>query len=313
MNFLSIEYFITIAEEGSFTKASDLLFISQQSLSEHIKKLETELGVTLFKRGRSLTLTEAGECFLRGAQNIISARDQMLNEISQLTEQQMNQLTIAVSTFDIPPFLSNLLLEFSKCYPQYKTSIVKRMVRDISTHMQGINLYFSFLPLNDDLEHCYLLEDRLCVAVADSLLDRIYGDRRQEIEIALSETRDLSLLAELPFILLNDKSGLLSQDLEYIFKQYCFTPRVSFQSENADLNFSVCLKGVGAMIGPEDCLRRKPKENYGNVSNPLCFLPIDSKGLKVALALSHEKGKKLTLAEKRFIETTRRFLSAPTE
>ena len=84
MNFLNLEYFIIIAEERSFSRASERLYISQQSLSEHIKKLEASLGVTLFIRGRTLALTEAGECFLQGAKEILATRDQMLRNISSL-------------------------------------------------------------------------------------------------------------------------------------------------------------------------------------------------------------------------------------
>lgn len=313
MNFLSMEYFIAIAEEGSFTRASERLFISQQSLSEHVKKIETELGISLFKRGRTLSLTDAGKCFLRGSKNILSARDQMLSEISFLTQQRQNQLTIAVATYDTPPFLSNLLLEFSKSYPQYKTAIVKRLVRDVASNMKGINLYFSFMPLDDNLEHYYLFEDQLCLAVSKDLTSMIYADRWNRIEDDLLKSRSLSLLKELPFILLYDKNGDLSQDLEYIFRQYHFSPDIGFSSENGDLNFSMCLKGAGALIGPQDFLRRKLCQYAKDISDSIALYPIDPCGLKVALALSYEKGRDLTLAEKRFIEVTHHYLSETSE
>ena len=45
MNFLNIKYFIAIAEEQNISAAARKLYVSQQSLSEHLKKLETEIGV----------------------------------------------------------------------------------------------------------------------------------------------------------------------------------------------------------------------------------------------------------------------------
>ena len=63
MNFLTLKYFIAVAEELSITKASEKLFISQQSLSKHIIKLEKELEVTLFERAPTMSLTYAGKRF----------------------------------------------------------------------------------------------------------------------------------------------------------------------------------------------------------------------------------------------------------
>lgn len=51
MNFLNIKYFIAIAEEQNISAAARKLYVSQQSLSEHLKKLETEIGAPLFIRG----------------------------------------------------------------------------------------------------------------------------------------------------------------------------------------------------------------------------------------------------------------------
>ncbi|NYC53083.1 DNA-binding transcriptional LysR family regulator [Clostridium beijerinckii] len=67
MNFLNLEYFLTAAEELNFTKAAKKLFISQQSLSSHISKLENDLGVELFNRTVPLTLTPAGKSLVKNA------------------------------------------------------------------------------------------------------------------------------------------------------------------------------------------------------------------------------------------------------
>jgi LysR family transcriptional regulator, nitrogen assimilation regulatory protein len=66
-----LRYFIAIAEEGSLSAASHRLRIAQPSLSQHVIKIEQELGVTLVRRSpRGITLTESGDILLRHAREI---------------------------------------------------------------------------------------------------------------------------------------------------------------------------------------------------------------------------------------------------
>ena len=66
INFLNLEYFLVAAEELNFTRAARKLYISQQSLSNHISNLEKEFDVILFNRTSPLTLTYAGRALRPG-------------------------------------------------------------------------------------------------------------------------------------------------------------------------------------------------------------------------------------------------------
>ena len=74
MTLQQLAYFIAAVEHGSFSAAAQALYIAQPSLSEQIKRLENELGVTLFVRtNRQLVLTEAGQLLLPEAQRTLAA------------------------------------------------------------------------------------------------------------------------------------------------------------------------------------------------------------------------------------------------
>ena len=76
MDIKQIQYFLRVAELGSFTKAAPVLGLTQPALSWQVGKLETELGVELLSRnGRGVNLTEAGVVFLRRAKALVEDAD----------------------------------------------------------------------------------------------------------------------------------------------------------------------------------------------------------------------------------------------
>ena len=73
MELRHLRYFVAVAEEQSFTKASEKLFIAQPPLSRQIQNLESELGIQLFERGsRPLQLTDAGQFFYQHAVTLLA-------------------------------------------------------------------------------------------------------------------------------------------------------------------------------------------------------------------------------------------------
>jgi DNA-binding transcriptional LysR family regulator len=76
MELRHLSYFVAIAEERSFTRAAERLWMAQPGLSMQIRRLEAELGVRLFeRRARGVDLTAAGELFLERARHTLAAAD----------------------------------------------------------------------------------------------------------------------------------------------------------------------------------------------------------------------------------------------
>lgn len=83
LNFKHLRYFWAVAHDGNLTHAADTLNVSQSALSVQIKKLEEQLGHSLFdRRGRKLHLTEAGRIVLDHADAIFSTGDQLVGTLA---------------------------------------------------------------------------------------------------------------------------------------------------------------------------------------------------------------------------------------
>ena len=86
INFLNLEYFLVAAEELNFTRAAKRLYISQQSLSNHISNLEKEFDIALFQRTTPLTLTYAGQVLEKRAREILELREETYHEIADIKD-----------------------------------------------------------------------------------------------------------------------------------------------------------------------------------------------------------------------------------
>ena len=118
MELRHIRYFLTVAEEGSFTKAAEKLCIAQPPLSRQIRDLEEELGTQLFMRkSRGLALTEAGERFQQYARRIKQLSDQSIEDISKMQDGLTGRLYLATVEGHAPELFANWISEFKKKYP----------------------------------------------------------------------------------------------------------------------------------------------------------------------------------------------------
>ena len=95
MNLYHLRYFVTLARMEHYTRAADLLAITQPSLSHAISSLESELGVKLFKKnGRNVTLTKYGKSFLTDAEDILQKLDTSVGNL-QLAGKGEGRIDIA--------------------------------------------------------------------------------------------------------------------------------------------------------------------------------------------------------------------------
>ena len=126
MDLRDFQYFISIAETGSFSKAAMAHTIAQSALSRRIRDLEQDLGVALFYRnGRGVVVTEAGETFLARARSILSDVAQIRQDLNA------TQTTLqGVVTLGVPPsvglvLLAPLLSQIRSDYPGIQMRVLE--------------------------------------------------------------------------------------------------------------------------------------------------------------------------------------------
>lgn len=121
-----IQYFIAVAEQGSITRAAQNLSISQSSVTEALKELETDLGVELFDRHpRGLTITHNGHQFLRHATKILASVSDARASFSGNSSTPSGTLNIGVTSLVAGYVLSDLLARYRRACPGVEVSAIE--------------------------------------------------------------------------------------------------------------------------------------------------------------------------------------------
>ncbi|MGN6188235.1 MAG: LysR family transcriptional regulator [Conexibacter sp.] len=116
--------FVTVAEELSFTRAAERLFVAQQALSAQIQQLEGRLAVRLFDRTtRRVDLTDAGERLLPHAVATLQALDAGVGAIEALRRSERATLRVGLSGTAMVPVVSETLRRFRERHPEVELKI----------------------------------------------------------------------------------------------------------------------------------------------------------------------------------------------
>lgn len=143
--------FYVVAKEGSISKAANILFISQPAITLQIKKLESELGVSLFTRTKhGVVLTEEGSVLF---EYIKSAIDNIINgenALSNLRNLDSGIIRIGASTTVSKHVVIPYLEKFHEMYPKIEIQIVNSLTTNLLKELRNGNLDILFLNLPMD-------------------------------------------------------------------------------------------------------------------------------------------------------------------
>jgi DNA-binding transcriptional LysR family regulator len=126
MELRQLNYFVAIAEEHSFTRAAERLWVAQPGLSTQIRRLESELGVRLFeRRPRGVDLTDAGELFLDRARKAVAAAELARSIGDDLRAGLVGTIRLGIVTGAGWPHLGELLGRFGRDRPDVELTVVE--------------------------------------------------------------------------------------------------------------------------------------------------------------------------------------------
>lgn len=287
-----LRYFLAVAEESHLTKAAARLGIQQPPLSQQIRVLENELGVTLFNRlPRGMALTESGRALLIDARAIIAMVDQAVDGVRRVSQGIAGRLTVGFTgSAAFHPFVPSVIRAFRDMAPGVSLALEESSTGELMDAVQDSRVDAAFIrgPYGQGpgVTVQPVLEEPMLVAFpADHSFVR-NGKRKR---ISLAE------LAQESLILYRRHSGPgLYDAIIFACRAAGFSPRIEQEAPRMLSTLSLVAAGLGVSLVPAS-LRRVNIEGvaYVNLS--------ESSNLRAPLNLAYRE-KDCTGAIQKFVD-----------
>lgn len=241
-----LRYFLAVARRLHFTQAAEDLLVAQPALSQTIRQLERELGVSLFDRhSRGVTLTAPGEVLLRGAERTLRELEVAVDEVRSYVGQVTGRVRVgAWQSMEVR--LPELLAEFRRAHPAVDV-VINEIVSDAM--LEAVRVGTLDLAMVVDREHANMSgldRDAFITEPYDLAVARTHS---------LAQRRSIRLeeLAEEPFVMHRPGSAVRDQVLRACSNSG-FHPRIALETGEMSAARAFVAAGLGVTILPRSSL-----------------------------------------------------------
>ncbi|MGI5125620.1 LysR family transcriptional regulator [Pseudonocardia sp. CA-107938] len=236
-----LRYFVTVAEEGSFTRAAaDRLFVSQPALSKQIRQLESRLRVELFTRGaRAVTLTAAGEALLPRARELLAGWEEALTAVTAAAEAALRTLTVGLHARTAPGLPTAVARVVDERLPGWRVEFRQVTWDDPATGLLGelVDLAIAWLPVPDGQGLSARIVAREDRWVALPAAHRLAGAAEVEFTALVDE----------PFVALPVTAGPMREF--WLGTEQRTTPaKIATEARSAEEMFAAVAAGTGVVL-----------------------------------------------------------------
>ncbi len=170
MDLKALHYFVEIVNCGGFNRAANKVHISQPALSKSLNQLEAELELPLLsrgKRGTNVSLTVHGEVVYRYAQQLLTTKQELFDELNQLKGLNRGELKLGMAPLGSAELFAPIIAKYRRQYPNIKTQLLVRGgVEQTSALLQGeIELATGIFQLNQEFDDIAIHQESMVVVL----------------------------------------------------------------------------------------------------------------------------------------------------
>jgi DNA-binding transcriptional LysR family regulator len=289
MDIRHLQYFMEVARFKSFSKAADMLHVSQPSISKAIKELESQLGVTLLYRStKYVELTDAGEAILEQAQQIVSSFQNINIRLNGITKLQAGKIHVGLPPITGVADFAYILGGFKNEYPNIEIILSEFGSKIIESGIQEGSLDVGIIHIPPEESHLY--------EIISFFRDPLRIVMHPEHALTSKSVVNFADLKDEPFVLYS-KDYTLHDAIKERCKNAGFLPKVIFETSQRELMTQTVAARLGVAMLPSKICSELPSLLL--VSRPM----VDP--LYLQLGLVWKKGRYLSHAVRELILFTK--------
>ena len=305
------DYIYEVYKEKSFSIAAKNLYLSQPALSASVKKVEKELGITIFNRSSSpISLTEEGKVYIESIEKIRGIIDETKNRIYDLNELKSGTIRVSGENFVSSFILPKIIMKFSELYPGINVELVESNSPDLRQML--INDSIDLLIAHDFDKNLYssisIIDETLLLAVPkDYEINDKFSDYTLTREDVLKgkHLKDdcpkikIDWFKDMPFILLK-KGNDTRRRASLIFQEAGFEPEnVKIYLDQLITSYNMVCFGLGIAFVNDVLV--KNSEQTGCV-----YYKLSGRSVYRTMSVGYKKNKYLSKVMKAFIDTAKK-------
>lgn len=245
MNLKQARYMKTIAQEGSITAAAKKLYVSQPSLSQMLRHVEEELGLSLFDRSVSpFRLTYAGERYLHTANIILAASEELDEQLREIRQEDSGRLRLGISFSRGLQVLPLVIPVFRKRYPNVILELTEcgsAALEDLL--LQGkIDLALAALESTSN-SLCYELIERETIGILAGSTSKLAKRLPSGSSVTIEDTTADQFIS-----LRRGHSSRVVQD--QLFRKAGISPDILLETDSLEIGKRVALSAGACMVLP---------------------------------------------------------------
>jgi LysR family transcriptional regulator, nitrogen assimilation regulatory protein len=286
MEFKQIEYFVRVAELGSFTKASIALDVAQSALSRQVRLLEVELGKNLLIRnGRGVTLTDAGRVLLEHGRGLMHQIDHLHEKLAREQAGLVGKVALG-----LPSSLSkSLIVPLLRCFREELPDAVISIGEGLSLHMQE-----AIINGRLDVAVMYDVNQSPDIELRPVFQQSLYLVQRR-VDAAEEGPVDLKDLVNIPLVIPR-RPNIIRMHVESALSNIGLHPSVAIEVDVVSAIMDLILEGEGSAILPYYTIHA-----YGGLENFTVRL-IENPPIATNLFIAVSAHRPLTKVQKNLIE-----------
>ena len=272
MDLTSLRYFMELANDLNMTRTAERLFLSHQTLGNHIRRLEEELGTELFRRKPALELTCAGEFVLEFARVVGKDENNLKAILSDIERQERGVIRFGASTNFASQCLLDILPDYSRRFPDVELRLSSTNPGQIEALVLEGKLDYAIAirrMSSADIRVFAQMDNPIYLCVSDELLLRHYGSEAAQLKKCSFAGARMEDFVRLPFCSCVD---LPEEDIAECFHSagLAFAPYLSLPT--VFMGTSVGFQGIAAAFTNhvQLCSRRGEIPENLNIFPVLC-------------------------------------------